>query len=67
MGAVDCCIMMGWTVVSDIMMDITVVPGIVCEWYYFLVIVMGSVVGPAIVLSGTDFSDIVVVVVGVRT
>ena len=32
MGAVNRCIMMGWTVVSGIMMDGTVVPGIVCEW-----------------------------------
>ena len=33
MGAVDHGIMMSWTIVSNIVMDGTVVPDIVCEWY----------------------------------
>ena len=33
MGAVDCGNMMGWTVVSGIVMAGSVIPDIVCEWY----------------------------------
>ena len=33
MGAVDRGIMMGWTVVSGIVVESTVIPDIVCEWY----------------------------------